>query len=81
MQSLYGPTGIYTTPTRDRTDSEILGLLSETDEALSFDTIKFCLRISKEKAYKRLHKLARWGQVRLVTKRKTSFWKAVEEGE
>ena len=73
--------GINATPSCDRTDSEILELLSNTKESISLDTIKFCLQISKDKACKRLNKLARWRQVRLVTKRKTSFWKVVEEGE
>jgi len=80
MQRLYGPTSTYATPSRDRTDSEILDLLSGADEALSLDTVKFCLKLRKDKACKRLQKLARCGQVRLVTRRMTSFW-SVEEGE
>ena len=80
MHLLYGPNGIYTRPNGNPTDTAILDLLSKADNALSLDTIKFCLKISKDKAYTRLQSLARYGQVRLVTRRRTSFW-SVEEGE
>ncbi len=81
MHLLYGPASTYTIATGGRTDSEILDLLSEAGEALSFDTIKFCLRISKDTTYNRLQSLSRYGLVRLVTKKKTSYWKIVEGGE
>ncbi len=81
MHLLYGPSDIYTRPNGIPTDTAILDLLSKADNALSIDTIKYCLKISKDKAYRRLQSLARYGQVRLVTRKMTSFWKGVEEGE
>ncbi len=64
----------------NETDCKILELLSGADRPLSGGTIAYLVHIRLDTALKRLKKLQKWRAVALVTRKETSFWKAVEEG-